>query len=116
MRCRHWTRKLSDDGLRYTHDVELRDKFSCPEHKHQITYKDHLEKAKTRKSSDKHLAPVTAKPKYSKGDNPGFRFKIETSNNSKRVKPIRTIDGHGKEHKYVIGDNKIYEIRKDSDE
>lgn len=45
--------------------------------KNHMSYKDYLAQAQSRPPSP-YEAPVTARPKYSRGDNPGYRFKTET--------------------------------------
>lgn len=45
--------------------------------KNHMSYQDHVKQAQSRAPSP-YEAPLTAKPKRTKGDNPGYRFKTET--------------------------------------
>lgn len=86
-----------------------RDIFSCEEHKHQADYSDYKAKSKIKGQIKNNLAPLTAKPKYSKGDNPRYRFKKKTTKGKKS--PIKTVDGWNREHYYKITRFGIKEIK-----
>jgi hypothetical protein len=99
--CRHSVRTFNEDTYRYDVHYETRDIFKCDEHKKDVGYSDYLAKDKAKKHSTEHLAPLTARPKYSKGDNPRWRFKNETVK-AKGRSPIKTVDAKGHEHMYKL--------------
>ena len=70
----------------YEYIKEKRDIFKCPKHKDGADYSDYL--VKDRPTKQEKLAPVNALPKHSKGDNPKYRFKLETARG--KVSPIKT--------------------------
>ena len=91
----------------YEYIKEKRDIFKCPKHKDGADYSDYL--VKDRPTKQEKLAPVNALPKHSKGDNPKYRFKLETARG--KVSPIKTVDAKGNKHIYKITKNGIKEIK-----
>jgi hypothetical protein len=95
--CIHYNTTFNEDTYRYDHKTEKRDIFKCDEHKSEIGYSDYKAKSKPITNN---LAPITALPKHSKGDNPRYRFKQETARG--KVSLIKTVDARGNEHYYKL--------------
>lgn len=105
--CVHHEFVESADGLRGKYVYTKRNIFTCEEHKHTADYSDY--RAKNKRTITRNLAPLTALPKYSKGDNPRYRFKKETARG--KVNPIKTEDAKGRQHLYKITKYGIKEIK-----
>lgn len=93
--CTHSEFVENADGLRGKYVYIKRDIFKCGEHKALADYSDY--RAKNNNISADKLAPLTARPKYSKGDNPGYRAKNETAKSKVGGKIIKIEDGRGRE-------------------
>lgn len=59
--------------------------------RNHMKYDDYVKQHESQPPS-KHLAPLNARPKYTKGDNPGHRFKVETARLQTVHRTIHYVD------------------------